>query len=513
MVRKKYGSGRLAAGRREMEGHPRALPWIFIIILLLFCGGCMKMGKDYTRPDTAYTIPENWMSQSAAADYHRETEASWRWWRIFNNPDLNRFVRRVINNNHDIKKATTSILEAEAELGITHADRLPTVNLSFEAKRAQKTQTATLPGISRTTDNYAVSLPAAFEIDLWGRLARTEEAARAKLLAATNARATVINTVIAESVTLYFRDDATERRHAVARQHLANRRKHARLITNRYREGLVSADALNQAEMAVNQAEIAVLNLERERNNIRQQLCVLAGQYPGKSNITWDPADDATAPPSPVTMLKPVRAGIPADLLKNRPDIRSAEASLKALNASIGAAKAARFPTISLTGAYGYTNNELSDLLTPESELWNIASGITRPVFDAGRLKALHEASKARYENGLQEYAQTVLKAFAEVENGLFNRKSHLKSRERQINTLRAAQRAYENAQRRYEGGIATLNDVLTREQTLLDVRENLVLTELSIITNRVTLERALGGIFTPAATAADATKSPKQEE
>ncbi|MDY6903732.1 MAG: efflux transporter outer membrane subunit [Thermodesulfobacteriota bacterium] len=470
------------------------------LILALFTSGCIKMGKDYQRPDMDFTVPDAWEhpGPETVPENPSATDAPYRWWRVFNNPDLDRFVEAVIANNHDIQKAAAGILEARANLGITRADRLPAVNLSLEAERTRKTRAATLPGMNRTTDNYTVSLPAAFELDLWGRLARAEEAARAKLLATETARDTVMNTVIAESVSLYLQHEAAKQRLQVARQRLQNRAKFQKLIQSRYTEGLITSDGLHQARIAVNQAEAAVLAVKRDIAGIQQQLCVLAGEYPKTDLSDMAMTDNAVNDGNLFSRLEPVQAGLPSDLLRRRPDIRSAEASLQALNATVGAAKAARFPRISLTGAFGYANSELDDLLTPESEFWNIAAGITRPLFDAGRLKAAHQAANARYEQGVQSYAQTVLKAFAEVENGLFNRENYLETRNRQVNTLEAARATYENATHRYNGGISSLTDVLSTEQSYLDARENLILTELALVTNRVSLERALGGAFSP---------------
>jgi multidrug efflux system outer membrane protein len=180
--------------------------------------------------------------------------------------------------------------------------------------------------------------------------------------------------------------------------------------------------------------------------------------------------------------------------MRRRPDVRAAEARLVALNALVGAAKASRFPRITLTGAYGYSNAELSDLIQPQSALWNLAFGFAQPIFDAGRLKAGQRAAEARYRQGVAEYAKVVLNAFSEVERALLTRKEQLEQRERSLKFLEEARATQDVAQSRYERGLADYLSVLESQQTRFQAEESLVLVELRILTNRVALHRSLGG-------------------
>ena len=189
-----------------------------------------------------------------------------------------------------------------------------------------------------------------------------------------------------------------------------------------------------------------------------------------------------------------VPQGLPSDLLLRRPDIRAAEANLMALNARVGVAKASRFPQITLTGSFGYSSSELDRLFRSESELWNLALGVVQPLFDAGKLKAGQKAAEARYEQGLAEYAKTILTAFSEVESALLTRKEQLERRDRIMNFLMEARATQKVAESRYERGLVDYLTVLDAQQTRFEAEEKLVLVDLAILSNRVTLHRALGG-------------------
>ena len=186
--------------------------------------------------------------------------------------------------------------------------------------------------------------------------------------------------------------------------------------------------------------------------------------------------------------------GLPSDLLLRRADIKAAEANLRALNARVGAGKANRFPRITLTGSFGYSSDELDQLLQHQSKLWNMATGIVQPLFDAGKLKAGQRAAEARYEQGVAEYAKTVLTAFSEVERAFLTRKEQIERRERTLSFLVEARATQRVAESRYRRGLVDYLTVLEAQQTRFKAEENLVLVDLAILTNRVALHRALGG-------------------
>lgn len=453
---------------------------------LAMCG-CMKMGPDYKRPEMAFKRPEAYFNAEKGSPVVRLPED--RWWQEFGNPEINRLVEKVIANNLDLRKAIAQIEEIEARYRQTRADRFPTLGVQGQWQKQRQTVANLLTGKSsaQTTDNWAVSLPASYEIDLWGRLARAAEAARKDLLAAEENRHTLAQSLVAEAVSRYFEMESLERRIQFNRKSVETFRRNRDLVEGRYQRGLSNVLTVRQSRRLLAQAEAVLPALEQELGLVQQQLAVLTGTYPQTRPERTHDADY-------YQMLAPVPPGLPSELLNRRPDIRAAEAQLTALNDRVGAAKASRFPRISLTASFGYASDDLSSLFKPESEIWNLAAGITQPLFDAGKLAAAQQAAEARYRQGLVDYAQTVLNAFSEVEGALLTRKQQLERRRRMLLFLEEAKATEEAAQSRYERGLTDYLTVLDAQRTRYQAEESLILVELSLLTNRVRLHRALGG-------------------
>ncbi len=443
------------------------------------------MGPDFHTPDTGIQIPDTY--QHGPRD---ETEfiSNDKWWYVFNNPELNQAVEDALKYNLDIRKSTARILEIQSLFIQTRADRFPVLNLSGQAKRESRPIIGILPtgSLPVKTDTHTLSLPASFELDLWGRLARAEEAALANLLQAEENRETVVQSIVAETTNLYLQTEALERRIEITKESIKNYSESFALVERRYKRGLSSILDLKQASRTLAQAEAALPSLRQELGITQQKMAVLMGKYPKTRSPRIQPEDYFKT-------LDPVPPGLPSELVLHRPDIRAAEAVLKALNASIGVAKASRFPRIALTGNFGYTSEELDLLFKKESELWNIAAGISQPLFDAGKLKAGQKAAEARYEQGLAEYAKTVLTALSEVEAALLTRKEQLERRDRMLTFLTEARAVQDVAQTRYDRGLTDYLTVLESQRTRFLAEENLVLVDLAILTNRVSLYRALG--------------------
>lgn len=448
-----------------------------ILTFLLITGGCIKMGPDFQKPDTGVQFRKSY--QHIPTDGVSK-KISDRWWTLFNDPDLDRMVDNVIANNLDIKKSMAAISELRSYFVQSRSDRYPTLSIQGEAKRQRIS-----PGLE--TDAYSLSLPASFEIDLWGRLARAEEVALANLMAAENNARTVAQTIVAEAVTLYLQIESLERRIQITQQSIENYRRNLSLVQRRYEGGIASILDLRQARRILAQAEASLPELRQDLGTNQQKLAVLLGRYPETQPCRCQPEDY-------FKRLDPVPPGLPAELLQRRPDIRAAEANLRALNAKIGVAKASRFPRISLTGNFGYSSTELNELFRARNELWNIAFGALQPLFDARKLKAGQRAAEAQYQQGLAEYAKTILTAFSEVENALLTREEQMKRRDRILNFLTEARATEQVAQSRYERGLDNYLTVLDAQRTRFEAEENLVLVDLAILSNRVTLHRALGG-------------------
>ncbi len=462
---------------------------IFLLLIILTvlpaATGCLKMGKDYQRPELGISTPKAYQH---AGKGEKPVPVKRPWWHIFNSPEINRLADRVLTYNLDIKKATARVLEMQSRFVQTRADRFPSLDFTAETQSQSRPIVGIIPGrtFSVRTDIHTLSLPASFELDLWGKLARAEEAARADLLQARENRETILQSVVAEAISLYLQAESCQRRIQVTEQTIDSFRRSLSLVSHRYERGLASLLDVKQARTILAQAESALPPLRQELGIAQQKMAVLAGKYPENRPSRPLPKDY-------FHQLDPVPPGLPSDLLLNRPDIRAAEAALMALNARVGVAKASRFPKISLTGAFGYTSEELDHLIMPESDLWSLAAGITQPLFHGGKLWAGQKAAEARYRQGLVQYAKTVLTAFSEVESALLTRKEQLERRKRVVRFLKEAREAQRVAESRYQRGLVDYLTVLDSQRTRFKAEDDLILVELAILTNRVRLQRALG--------------------
>jgi multidrug efflux system outer membrane protein len=367
----------------------------------------------------------------------------------------------------------------------TRADRFPTVKASGFKDRRLVDGGQIEDGI--IVDTYDLAAPASFEVDLWGKLKKASRAAWDDILQEEEARRTVAQSIVAEAVTLYLEMEAVERRLQIAEQSIKAFRQSLQFVETRYRRGLTSVLDVRQARRVLAQAETIIPQFEQELGIIQQQLSVLSGRYPQTRIPREQPSDY-------YKNLRPVPPGLPSDLLWRRPDLRAAEAGLKSLNELVGVAKAARFPTFTLTGSYGWSSKDLNKLLRSESVVWDLTAGIIQPVFDAGRLKAGQRAAEARYRQGVAGYVQTVLDAFAEVERALLTRELQMIRRERELIFLKEARATQRVAEERYIRGLVIYLDVLNAQITRFQAEDNLVLVDLAILKNRVALHRALGG-------------------
>ena len=467
----------------------RSLMYSHVVLVVIFIlAGCMKLGPDYQKPDIGIQVPADYQYTPTELVMPEPDD---QWWRVFNDPELNQLVEEVLKNNLDLKRATAAVLEVRAQLVETRAERFPQVGLDAQGQRQQRPKQTSVPGQAFSADReittYDLALPASFEIDLWGRLARAEEAARANLLQAEENRRTVAQTVVAETVTLYLQMESFERAIDIDKKLIGSFRRSLNLVESRYKRGLTSVLDVRQARRVLAGAEATLPSLRQDLGTKQQALAVLLGRYPETRPPRLQPEDY-------YKRLDPVPPGLPSELLLRRPDIRAAEDRLVLLNALVGVAKASRFPRIVLTGSYGYTSEDLDRLFKPENELWSIAAGIAQPLFDAGKLQAAQRAAEARYQQGVAEYAKTVLTAFAEVEGAFLTREEQLKRREYVVTFLHEAREAQRLAESRYEKGLTDFLTVLDTQRTRFGAERDLLEVDFTLLNNRVNLHRALGG-------------------
>jgi len=461
--------------------------WIFIcsLTLILTTGltGCINLGPDYQRPDLDIEIPESY--QNEPTERTANALIGDRWWQDFGDAELNRLVEEVLERNWDLKQAAARIIEARARYVQVSADRWPQAGFDYDWDKRHSG--AANFGRGETNTTHQLTFPALFEIDLWSRLAKTSRAAWDDILVDEENRRTAAQTLVAETINLYLQIEAVERRLQIAEQSIDAFRRSLQFVETRYRRGLVSVLDVRQARRILAGAETRVPELQQQLGIGQQQLSVLLGRYPKTQPVRSQPEDYYRRP-------EPVPTGLPSALLLRRPDIRAAEARLEALTQRIGSAKAARFPTITLTGSYGWNADGTDQLFKSDSLIWNFSRGVAQPLMDAGRLKARQRGVEAQYQQAVSDYADTVLIAFAEVEGALLIRKKQLERRQRELKFLEEARATQRVAQNRYLRGLVPYLDVLDAQQTRFTAEDNLALVDLNILTNRVNLHRALGG-------------------
>ncbi len=462
-------------------------PSFFLISLacVLFTGlnGCINLGPDYQRPDLDIKIPESYQNDRSEPTISPVIED--QWWKGFDDPELDQLVEEVLIRNWDLKQAAARIIEARAEYVQVSADRWPQVNLDYDWDKRRFGGVNV--GRGETITTHQLIFPALFEIDLWSRLAKSSRAAWDDILVDEENRRTVAQTLVSETINLYLQIEAVERRLQIADQSIEAFGRSLQFVETRYRRGLISVLDVRQARRILAGAETRVPELQQQLGILQQQLSVLLGRYPETRPARSQPEDYYRRP-------EPVPTGLPSELLLRRPDVRAAEARLEALTERIGAAKAARFPAITLTGSYGWNADGKDRLFNSDSVLWNFSRGVVQPLMDAGRLKARQRGVEAQYEQAVSDYADTVLNAFAEVEGALLTRRKQLERRQREVKFLEEARATQRVAQNRYIKGLIQYLDVLDAQQTRFTAEDNLALVDLNILTNRVNLHRALGG-------------------
>lgn len=464
----------------------RALAALPLLLSLALGVGCMKMGPDYARPDVAQPREAGYQQAQGLTQYAPQD----KWWHEFNDPSLNELVLTTLKHNWDIKRAAAKVMEVRAQFVSTRADRFPTLGLQASVAKQQTSLGGGSPAAAffdRRYETLNLSLAASFELDLWGRLARAEEAARADLLRAEETRRTVVQGLIAEVVSLYLQMEASERRLMVSDMTVKALSDSLEFVEGRYTRGLTSVLDVQQAQRTLAQARSATPALRLDLGKQQQALKVLAGSYPSTQKARLQPGDY-------FKRMMPVPPGLPSQLLQRRPDLQAAEAGLQAASARIGQAKAARFPRISLTGTFGYSSDALTRLIEPQSQLWNLAAGLGQSVFDAGKLEAGQRAAEARFQQGVAEYAKTVLTAFSEVEGALLSRRELLNRHELVLSALEAARSTQQTAEMRYVRGLIDYLTVLDAQRSRYTLEDTLVLVEQAALVNRVSLHRALGG-------------------
>ena len=406
------------------------------------------------------------------------------WWDVFQDPQLQGLIRTALQQNYDVRIAAARILEAQAQLGITRADQLPTLNAGAAEFGQRFPQQKLIPEYETNAHTVAASL--AWELDFWGKYRRATEAARANLLATEWVRRAVISTLVSDVAAAYFQLRASDLQLEIARQSLASRQESLQLTRTLSTGGASTELDVRQAEQLVAVAAESIPDFERLIQQQENLISTLLGNNPGPvargMKLTEQPH------------LPQVPPGIPSRLLERRPDIREAEAQLMAANAQIGVAKAAYFPQITLTGTSGFQSSALTSLFTGPAGFWNLGGSLVQPIFAGGRIRSGVRLSEARQKELVLTYQQTIQQAFRGVSDALVGYQKNREFRQHQEELVLAARDAARLSGVRYRGGAAGYLEVLTNETNSFNAELGLTEARLNEVLSLVEIYRNLGG-------------------
>ena len=444
---------------------------------------CQMVGPDYFRPKQV--LPASY--QEAQTTDASEAISN-QWWTLYHDEVLNDLIAKASKNNTDLKIAVARIEEADGFMREVGAALFPQVNLDSSGNRFRVTELGAVPmfnGMSPTRSNFNVRLGTTFELDFWGKFRRAQESAKAQALASRFARDTVDLSLKSLVTGDYLLLRSLEAQIELSKASMKSREDSLALTQRRLEGGVSSALDVHQAEVAYNNIKAQLADLTRQRAIIQHQLAVLTGDLDLKIA-----AGDIKSLPSPP--VPPV--GMPSTLLEARPDVRQAEQNLIAANAKIGVAKAALFPTISLTAGLGGESKDLGDVLKSAARIWNGGLSLNLPVFDSGRLSSKVDQATAAQKQLLGSYERAVQNAFTEVNDALVNVRQNTE-REAALNASQSsASKALEIANNRYKSGYTGYLEVLDAQRVFNDASLAFVQSRQARLTSTVELFKALGG-------------------
>ena len=456
---------------------------IALSLIMLLASGC-AVGPNYKRPSV--TVPGTYRGAipQEATQPAAESIGDQKWWEVFQDPQLQDLIHTALQQNYDVRIAATRILQAQAQVGITRADQLPTISGGVEAVNQRSARSKLFPAFETSSNQVDLSL--AWELDFWGKYRRATESARANLLATQWARQAVISTLVSDVAAAYFQLRELDLELEISRRTLASRRDSLQLTQTLASGGATSMLDVRQAEQLVFTAAETIPDLERRIEQQENFLSILLGNNPGPITRGTKLTEQPHAPEIP--------AGLPSSLLERRPDIRQAEAQLIAANAQIGVAKAAYFPQINLTASGGYQSSALTSLFTGPAGLWSFGGSLVQPIFTRGRIRSNVKFTEARQQEAALVYQQTIQQAFRGVSDALVEYRKDREFREQQEQLTFSAQDAARLSETRYRGGATSYLEVLTNETNYFDAELGLAQAQLNELQGLVRIYRNLGG-------------------
>jgi outer membrane protein, multidrug efflux system len=459
----------------------RRLAALFMVMLL--SSGC-AVGPNYKRPSVSVPDTYRGATPEEAKQPAAESLGDQKWWELFQDQQLQDLIHTALGQNYNVWIAAARILQAQAQVGITRADGLPTINAGAQSFDQRNARTKLFHEYG--TSDHQVDLSLAWDLDFWGKYRRANESARASLLASQWTREAVISTLVSDVAAAYFQLRELDLQLEISRRTLASRQNSLRLTQVLAKGGGTSMLDVRQAEQLVFTAAENIPDLERRIEQQENFISTLLGNNPGPIARGTKLTDQPHSPDIP--------AGLPSTLLERRPDIREAEAQLMAANAQIGVAKAAYFPQITLTANGGFQSSALTSLFTGPAGLWSFGGSLVQPVFAGGRIRSGVRFSEARQQETLLIYEQTIQQAFRGVSDALVEYRKDREFREQQQQLAVSAQEAAKLSEMRYRGGATSYLEVLTNETNYFDAELGLAQAQLNELLGLVSIYRNLGG-------------------
>jgi len=438
-------------------------------------GGC-SLWDEWTKPEVAQ--PTNWQSTSDGTGVWPDTA----WWRNFASPELDRLMGEASAGNLDLRAAVARVQQAQANTKIAGAALFPTVGTDASASRTSRFGTAR----TTTTTNWQAGLSVGYEVDLFGRIRSTESAALTRLQASRYDQEALALTVSANVALTYFQLLALRERIALASESLNTSRRLLLLLDEQRRIGTASDLEVAQQRVSVAQQSAAIPALRQVERQTLSTLALLLGRLPQNFEVAGQRLSALNTPP--------VMGGIPSELLFRRPDVRGAEADLKAAHLDIAAARAARFPRIQLTADGGTASTALSGLFGPGSFLITLVGGLTTPIFEGGRLRAQQDLTQARYEELIETYRTATLSAFRDVENAISGATQYRLQLAAAREARAQSREAYRLAELRFRAGTVDFLTVLDAQRSIISTDDSAIQAQLSQLAALVDLYKALGG-------------------
>jgi len=457
----------------------------FASIVVLTLAGC-AVGPNYKRP--ALNAPPEFRGVTNSVSTN--SFADLPWWGVFKDPALQDLVHVALTNNHDLQITLTRVDQARAIQAQARSQFLPQAGYRGDATRGKNTYlTLPNPNGGQTMNSFLGSLEAVWEVDLWGRVRRMNEAARANFMATQEGRRAVAISLVSGVASAYFELLELDEQLAIARRTRDSYQRTLKLFEDQHGDGLASKLEVSRAELALRSVTANIPGIERQIALKENEINVLLGRNPGPIARTAT----LTAQEFPVE----IPVGLPSDLLERRPDIRMAEERVRQANAEIGVAVGDFFPRIGLTTFYGGASTELNDLTSTGANTWSLAARAAGPLFTGGRLKGRYRQAKAACEEAKLQYQEAALAAFREVSDALISRRRFEECRVEQAQAVNAGRQAVELATVRYQEGKASYYEILEAQQQLFPAENTLSRLEAARRLAVVQLYRSLGGGWT----------------